>query len=56
MCEAGFMPSDIIATSKANQQMIRSAMEHFHNVIQITDEPTVWMMTINATNQLRYRV
>jgi hypothetical protein len=31
-------------------------MEHFHNVIQITDEPTVWMMTINATDQLRYNV
>jgi hypothetical protein len=41
MREAGFMASDMIATSKGNEQMLRCAIEHFHNVIQITDEPTV---------------
>lgn len=55
MREDGFMPHDIV-TVKADEQMINHAVENFHNVIQITDEPTVWMMTINATNRLNYNM
>lgn len=56
MREDGFMPSDLVATKKADEEMIRYAIENFHNVVEITDEPTVWMMTINATNKLTYNM
>jgi adenylate kinase family enzyme/YHS domain-containing protein len=54
--EDGFMPSDLVTTSKADAQMVAHAIENFHNVIEIKDEPTVWMMNINATNALRYNM
>lgn len=56
MREDGFMPSDLVAAEKADEKMVEFSIENFHNVFQITDEPTVWMMNINATNKINYNM
>jgi hypothetical protein len=50
--EDGFLPSTIVATADADQQMLTYAIENFHNVVEIETEANIWMMTIKATNAL----
>jgi hypothetical protein len=46
----GFMPSDIVATPRADEAVVGYAVENFHNG-EVGREPTTWLMAISAANR-----
>ncbi|KAH0785249.1 adenylate kinase 9 [Histomonas meleagridis] len=45
------LPTDLIF-AKDNEKLIEYAIENYHNVIQLMNESTIWLMTIHAINKL----
>lgn len=55
MRSKGIMPADIVFV-KGDEELVNHSTEKFHNMIDASKEPTVWMQLIKSNDKLQYNM